>query len=310
MTIKLRLLLWYLNNFTEDDLSISPTQIREENAKELPQMLKLIDYKPIKLAAIRDEHIKVRDGEKIHIRIYHPSQAQNLPLIIYFHGGGFVVRNIESHDLICRRLCKDNQAIVISVGYRLAPEYKFPIPPQDCYDATVWAAQNAHKLGANKDQLTVMGDSAGGNLATIVSILARDNGGPAIKNQVLIYPSVDARLNHPSIEKFAAGYFLSRPRMYWYLAQYRRKEKDTLNPLMSPLLTADLSNLPPAFICTAAYDPLKDEGEAYAIRLKEGGNKVVFKEFPNVIHGFFNMPKLFKECLEAHQLIHAFLNDR
>ncbi len=307
MTIKLRLLLWYLNVFSKDDLSVSPAKIREENAKTLPRMLKLVDYSPIKLAAIKDEQIEMRDGKKNRVRIYHPSQEKNLPLIVYFHGGGFVVRTIESHDLICRRLCRDNQAIVISVDYRLAPEYKFPIPHQDCYDATVWAAENALKLGANTDQLTVMGDSAGGNLATIVSILARDNRGPAIKNQVLIYPTVDARLNHPSIDKFGSGYFLSLPRMHWYRDQYINKKEDVLNPLMSPLLTADLSNLPPAFVCTAAYDPLKDEGEAYAIRLKEEGNQVVFKEFPNVIHGFFNMPKLFKECLEAHRNIQSFL---
>lgn len=308
MTIKLRLLLWYLELFNKDDLSLSAVQIREENAKALPRILKYVDYSPIKLAGIRDEQIEVRDGKKIRLRIYHPSQGQNLPLIVYFHGGGFVVHTIETFDLVCRRLCKGNQAIVISVDYRLAPEFKFPIPSQDCYDATVWAAKNASKLGANPDQLTVMGDSAGGNLATIVSILARDNRGPAIKNQVLVYPTVDARLNHPSIHKFASGYFLSRPRMDWYLEQYIRNEEDILNPLMSPLLTADLSNLPPAFVFTAAYDPLKDEAEAYAIRLKEAGNEVVFKEFPNVIHGFFNMPKIFKECLEAHRNIHSFLN--
>ena len=136
MSIKLRLLLWYINTFRKTDFTVSPVQMRTENAKALPLFHKIIDYKPIELAAIRDQQIPMRDGEKIRIRIYRPSMNQHLPVIVYFHGGGFVLRSIESHDLACRRLCQNNQAVVISVGYRLAPEYKFPIPHQDCYDST------------------------------------------------------------------------------------------------------------------------------------------------------------------------------
>ena len=141
----------------------------------------------------------------------------------------------------------------------------------------------------------------------MVSILSRDHDGPKIKNQVLIYPTVDARLDHPSIHKYAKGYFLTKPLMNWFLEHYRNKEEEVNDPLMSPLLTEDLSNLPLAFVCTAAYDPLKDEGAIYAKRLEEAGNHVVFKEYPNVIHGFINMPKISKECLEAHQDIRGFL---
>ncbi|MDW3652816.1 MAG: alpha/beta hydrolase [Bacteroidia bacterium] len=307
MSIKLRLLLWYVNTFRKTDLSISPAQARIDNARTLALFRKIIDYAPIDLAEIRDEQISVRDGEEISVRVYRPSNQQNLPLIVFYHGGGFVLRSIESHDLVCRRISRDNQAVVVSVGYRLAPEHKFPIPHQDCYDATLWAVKHAEQLGANPDELIVMGDSAGGNLATIVSILARDLGGPSIKKQVLIYPSADARLNHPSIDTYGRGYFLTRPLMQWFVDHYKSKEEDILNPLMSPLLTEDLSNLPPTFLCTAALDPLKDEGAAYAKRLQEAGNQLEFKEYPNVIHGFFNMPKVSKESLEAHRDVQNFL---
>lgn len=307
MTLRLRLLLWYLNNFRKDDLTIPPAKIREANKKDLTKFLKLVDFAPIEVHAIRDEQIAMRDGEKIRIRIYQPSDQENLPLIIFFHGGGFVTRTVESHDLVCRRLSHVNNAVVVSVDYRLAPEYKFPIPHQDCYDATTWIVNNIEKLHGNPDNITVMGDSAGGNLATVVSILARDNSGPKISKQVLIYPTVDARLDHPSIDKFAKGYFLTKPLMQWFLDHYKSKEEDIYNPLMSPLLMEDLSNLPPAFVFTAAFDPLKDEGEAYAKKLEAAGNQVVFKEYPNVIHGFINMPKMSKECLEAHEDIRGFL---
>lgn len=307
MSIRLRLLLFYLNNFNKEDLSIAPAKIREGHTKELNTFLKMLDYAPIDLPEIKDEQITMRDGTTIPIRIYRPSTDKDLPLIIFYHGGGFVTRDIPSHDLVCRRLCKENQAVVVSVGYRLAPEYKFPIPHQDAYDATVWISNNASKLGANAEELTVMGDSAGGNLATVVSILARDNNGPKIKNQVLIYPTTDARLSHPSIDKFANGYFLTKELMQWFVDHYKDKDEDVNNPLMSPLLTEDLSNLPNAYVFTAAFDPLKDEGAAYAKKLEAAGNQVLFKEYPNVIHGFINMAKISKECLIAHQDIKDFL---
>lgn len=308
MNLKLKALLWYLNNFKKEDLTIPPAKIRKENAKELPRFLKLLDFAPIELFAVKDEMVTMRDGEEIRVRIYNPTEQKDLPLIIFFHGGGFVTRTIESHDLVCRRLSHLNQAVVVSVDYRLAPEFKFPIPHQDCYDATLWIADNARQLGGDPKQITVMGDSAGGNLATVVSILSRDLNGPKIKNQVLIYPTVDARLNHPSIDKFGKGYFLTKPLMQWFLDHYRSKEDDIYNPLMSPLLTENLSDLPPAFVFTAAYDPLKDEGVAYAKKLEAAGNQVVFKEYPNVIHGFINMPKISKECLEAHEDIKEYLS--
>ena len=307
MSFKLRLLLFYLNYFAKDNLSTPPDQIRISDQKELPKYLRIVENAPESLFEVRDQKIKVRDDQEITLRIYRPNDGQNLPLIIYYHGGGFVLRSLDSHDYVCRRISKMNNAVVVSVDYRLAPENKFPIPHQDCYDATVWAVENSDFLNISRQEVTVMGDSAGANLASVVSILARDNNGPEIKNQVLIYPCCDSSKKYESEKNYAKGYFLTTERMDWFTDHYIREEQDVFNPLVSPVLTEDLSDLPRAFVFTAEYDPLKDEGHAYAQRLEEAGNEVLYKEYPNVIHGFFNMPKISKECGMANQDIRTFL---
>lgn len=275
---------------------------------EEPMVDKIVEYKAVPMHNVEDRTIEMRDGASITVRIYHPSQKKNLPIIVYYHGGGFVLRNLDTHDKACRRLAQYNEAIVVSVGYRLAPEFKFPIPVHDCYDATVWAAEHAKDLGANPDQLIVAGDSAGGNLATVVSTLARDLNGPKIVFQILIYPTTDARLCHKSIDTYGKNYLLTKELMHWFVDQYKSKEEDILNPLMSPFLQADLSNLPPAFIGTAEYDPLKDEGEAYAKRLQEAGNEVFFKEYKGVIHAFFNLGKITKQTFTMNEDIQQSLS--
>ena len=304
MPLKVRLLLWWIR-FTQKTpiYELPPVTARRVSTETFESAKKLIDYLPIELFAVKNRTFKARDGFDVPIRIYQPVNADNLPLIVFFHGGGFVIRDLDSHDNACRRLAHDNQAVVVSVDYRLAPEHKFPIPLQDCYDATVWASENAAKINADASRLVVMGDSAGGNLATVVAQIARDEKGPNILYQVLIYPSTDARMNHPSINKFAEGYLLTKPMMKWFLAQYRHNKEDIYNPLMSPLLCEDLSDLPPAFIITAEYDPLKDEGIAYAHRLKQAGVEVRHTDYKGLIHAFFNMPKLHKSCLAAFEEI-------
>lgn len=309
MSIKLRLLLLYLQYFSKNDLSLAPAVIRKANAKKLDRELRLIAYAPDPLHDIKDHEVAMRDGVLIRVRIYTPIDSDGLlPLIIYYHGGGFVLRSIESHDRVCRRVSKMNNAIVVSVDYRMAPEHKFPIPHQDCYDAYIWAVKNAQKLRADGSQVTVMGDSAGGNLATVVSILSRDLEGPAISNQVLIYPCTDASKTYPSEVKYGKGYLLTKERMDWFTDHYKQVEEDVSNPLFSPLLTDDLSRLPRTFLFTAEYDPLKGEGVAYAQKLEAAGNKVEYKEYPNVIHGFFNMPKISQECTDAYNDVKSFLN--
>ena len=303
MPFTLRLLLFYLNYISKsvDYSKCSAPDVRKTNEAELKKVWNLIAYPPVLMHEVSDQTITMRDGAEIPIRIYKPNDRTDLPIMVFYHGGGFVTRSIESHDRVCRRLAHTSEVLVVSVGYRLAPEYKFPIPHQDCYDATVWVAENAHNLGGDPTQLIVAGDSAGGNLATVVATLARDNNGPQIAYQLLIYPTTDARLNHPSISKYGKGYMLSKVKMDWFVDHYKRTDEDKLNPLMSPLLEEDLSNLPPAYVLTAEFDPLKDEGVAYAKRLEEAGVVVVYKDYRGAIHGFANMDRVAPMAFTMHE---------
>lgn len=301
MPIRIKLLLTLLNRSKGPQLHEvdAPTARRQAQAT-MKKAGAFMDHAPIALPKVDNLNIPGRDSE-IPVRIYHPKLEEGLPVIMYFHGGGFVMRSIDSHDKVCRRLCRDNQAIVISVGYRLAPEYKFPIPSQDCYDATVWASANATKFGGNPSRLVVMGDSAGANLSTVVCMMARDLNGPSIAHQTLIYPCTDGYLSSDSITELGEGYFLTKKMMEWFVDHYKSSDKDLDSPYLSPLLAEDLSNLPPAFVFTAEFDPLKDEGRKYADKLKAAGNKVVFKEYDGMIHGFISMPRLSRRILGAYK---------
>jgi acetyl esterase len=308
LNFKLRILLWLQSFQKQIDLSnVSAETFRAFNRKALTKLNSLAQYPPEKLFMVKDVPVPVRDGSRIKARVYKAEDSDNQPIIMYFHGGGFVIGDIESHDLNCRRLAKHTDCVVVSVDYRLAPEHPFPIPGEDCYDATVWAVENASFLGANPNQVAVMGDSAGGNLATVVAMMARDKGGPKISYQVLIYPTTDATLSKDSINKLAKGYILTKETMQWFVKKYCGHVEDLKQPYLSPLF-ADLKNMPPALLITGEYDPLKDEGEAYAKRLIEAGNKVVFKEYKGMIHVFYQMPKFLKAARELEAQIAFELN--
>ncbi len=308
MPLRIRLLLLYLKYFTKTVYGkITPEELRKIHDKEEASSMDLIDFPPIKMFKIWEEAVSMRDGEAIKVRIFRPVEKADLPLIVFFHGGGFVTRTVSFYDRVCRRIASVNQSVVVSVDYRLAPEHKFPGPLMDCYDAMLWAVENAGVLGADASRLTVMGDSAGGNLATTVCLMAREERGPKIGHQVLIYPSTDARLCHPSIDQLREGYLLTKEMMIWFLNHYKSREEDIHDPYMSPLLAEDLSGLPPAFVLTAEYDPLKDEGKAYALKLREAGVPVRFKEYKGMIHGFFCMPRITKQAILAHEEISASL---
>jgi acetyl esterase len=248
---------------------------------------------PMPVAELRDLAIPGPAGP-IPSRFYRPSSGGTLPTLVFFHGGGWVVGNVESHDTVCRHLANRAGCVVVSVDYRLAPEHKFPAAVEDCFAATEWVADNAASLGVDAGRLAVGGDSAGGNLAAVVSLIARDRGAPQISCQLLIYPALDAAMTHPSIDRFAEGYLLTRATMRWFYDQYLRTPEEAADWRVSPLAAPDLAGVAPAFVLTAGYDPLCDEGDAYAARLVAAGVAVTHRRCADQIHGFAMNGKLIR----------------
>ncbi|RZM78016.1 alpha/beta hydrolase [Leptolyngbya iicbica LK] len=270
---------------------LSLPAIQQRNAAKLNGLLAWYFLgEKLSLSRVVDRTCTGRHGS-IPVRLYYPSPEPNLPLIVFFHGGGWVTGSLETHDRVCRRIAQATMALVVSVDYRLAPWHKFPLPLEDCYDAVQWAATNAAELGADADRLIVMGDSAGGNLAAAVALMARDQSGPKIHRQVLIYPAVDGTLSSPSHQRYTDAPLLSRTGIHYFRDQYQRSPQDIHNAYFSPLLADDLSHLPPAFILTAEYDPLRDEGEQFAQRLTAAGVPVRYQDYPGMVHAFLNFPR-------------------
>ncbi len=265
----------------------------EEARSVMRQRRELTAGEPIPVGRVEDRAIPGPD-DAIPVRIYWPeanAQAGSgpLPVLVYFHGGGWVLGDLESHDNHCRVLCRDAGCLVVSVDYRLAPEHPFPAAAEDAYAATAWVAAQAASLGGDPARLAVGGDSAGGNLAAVVCLMARDRGGPPIRFQLLIYPVTDHDLDTASYRANADGLFLTREAMAWFWDHYVPDRGERENPYVSPLRAPDLSGLPPALVITAEYDPLRDEGNAYAERLRAAGVPVELVEYPGQIHGFVNM---------------------
>jgi len=246
---------------------------------------KALSPDPMPIAETRDVAIPGPAGP-IPARLYRSATAGPLPVLVFFHGGGWVVGNIDSHEAMCRHLANRAECAVLSVDYRMGPEHKFPAAVEDCFAATAWTADNGASLGVDPRRLAVGGDSAGGNLAAVISLLARDKGAPRISCQVLIYPATDAAMRHDSVARYAEGYVLTRATMRWFYEQYLRTPDDAADWRVSPLLAPDLSRLPPAYVLTAGYDPLCDEGDAYAARLAAAGVPVTHRRFPGQVHGF------------------------
>ncbi len=229
------------------------------------------------------------DFPDLPIRIYKPLVPAGKGALVYFHGGGWVLGDLDSHDAICRRLSGGAGVTVIAVDYRLAPETPFPGPLQDCYVATRWVAHNAEELGIDPQCIAVGGDSAGGNLAAAVALLARNEAWPTIRFQLLIYPVTDARFDTASYRDNASGYLLTRDSMMWFWDHYVPNIEDRAQALVSPLRADSHTGLPAALVLTAEYDPLRDEGEAYANALESAGVPVQHTRYSGLIHGFFGM---------------------
>lgn len=241
-------------------------------------------------------------ASEIGFRRYRPLgvAAGLLPTLIYYHGGGFVIGNLETHDSTCRRLANKSRCQVIAIDYRLSPEHPFPAPIDDGVAAFRHIRDNAELFGADASRIAVGGDSAGGAMAAVVCQICRDAGetGPAF--QMLIYPATDSSKESGSRKSFAEGYFLSGPLMAWFWDAYVPDDEDLADLRLSPLLAKDFSGLPPAFVLTAGYDPLRDEGRAYADRLIDAGVKTTYVNYPGTIHGFFSMTRFLKQGLKAN----------
>lgn len=224
----------------------------------------------------------------IPVRVYSPPAATARPALVYCHGGGFVVGGLDMSDRPCRALANESGHVVVSVDYRLAPEHPFPAAADDVYAVTQYVAGHAAEFGVDPQRLAVGGESSGANLATVTALRARDAGGPALSFQLLIYPVVDFEHESPSMTEFARDHFLTRDALYWFRTHYLPRPDDWRSPYASPLL-ADLDRLPPAFVITAECDPLRDQGEAYAGKLREAGVPVVLKRYEGMIHPFFSL---------------------
>ncbi|MEP6503510.1 MAG: alpha/beta hydrolase [Betaproteobacteria bacterium] len=251
--------------------------------------------------AVDDFEMPGGAGQPMRARAYTPraAAAGPLPLVLFLHGGGWVTGDLDSHDAACRALANASGCKVVAVDYRLAPEHKFPAAATDCHAALQWLAAHAGELGVDPDRIAISGDSAGGNLAAAVTLMARERGGPALAFQLLVYPVTHHAFDTPSYRDYAEGHLLTREGMRWNWNHYLADAAAALDPLAAPLLAPDLRGLPPALMITAECDPLCDEAEAYARRLQEAGVVVECKRYDGTIHAFFTLGQVFDDGREA-----------
>jgi acetyl esterase len=277
---------------------IDTLSVADARAQTIQQSAPL-NKRPTPVAAVLDRTIPGPGGE-LPVRIYRPAGQGPFPTVVYFHGGGFVICNVDTHDGLCRALCDASGHQVVSVDYRLAPEHKFPAAINDVHAATRWVFDHGPEIDSDPARIFVAGDSAGGCLATAVCTRFRDEGGPTPIGQVLIYPITTLHLDTtPSYAEFADGYGLTRGMMLWFLTHYLADPSQANDPLASPLLAHDLSGLPPALIFTAEYDPLRDEAEQYAARLSAAGVPTALVRYDGMFHGFFRYVGLLDQALEG-----------
>jgi acetyl esterase len=225
-------------------------------------------------------------NNSIAVRAYRPVLNERLPALVFFHGGGWTIGDLDTHDVLCRQLAAGARCAVFSVDYRLAPEHPFPAAVDDCFAATRYVFENHKSLNVDRARIAVGGDSAGGNLAAVVALMARDVGGPPLAYQLLIYPATDQRCEFPSHQRNGEGYLLTKEGIGFFRSGYLPNAKDRTDWRASPLLASSHASLPPAFVITAGYDPLVDEGRAYAEKLAKAGVDVTYREFSDMVHGF------------------------
>ena len=265
--------------------TLSPDDARQAAIDAIRQLA----GEPVEVARVDDTDIP-GPASPIPVRIYTPPGAGPFACLVYFHGGGWVLCDLDTHDVVGRSIARQAGAVVVSVAYRRAPEHKFPAAVDDSYAAVVWTAANAARLRIDPARIAVGGDSAGGNLSAVVCLKSREASGPPIALQILVYPVTNlCAFDTPSYQEFAEGYYLSRAEMEWFRSHYLAKREDGQHPHASPLLAPDLAGLPPALVITAECDPLRDEGEAYARRLSAAGVPVSSTRYAGMIHPFFSL---------------------
>jgi acetyl esterase len=249
---------------------------------------------PAEIGSVRDLTAD-GPGGPIPLRAYRPkgvAAGAALPALVFYHGGGWVIGDLDTHDVLCRQITAEAGITVVAVDYRLAPEHKFPAAVDDAWAATRWVVAHAAELGVDGAKLAVGGDSAGGNLAAVVALMAREAGAPAIALQVLVYPVTDVGAESKSYRDFAEGYMLTRDSMRWFTNHYLKSPSEAQDWRASPLRAASLAGLPPALVVTAGFDPLRDEGAAYAGRLSDAGVRVDYINYGGMVHGFIGMGRL------------------
>jgi acetyl esterase len=288
-----------------DVLTMTPPEARAH----LKQMFGSLATEPEPVARVENRFIP-GPGGPLPVRIYWPHERTEAPLpaLVYFHGGGFVVCDLDSHDPTCRAITNSVECVVVSVDYRLAPEHRFPAATEDAYEATLWVTAHAATLGVDANRIAVGGDSAGGNLAAAVALMARDRGVPRLVFQLMVYPVTDlTAMDNSSYRENGDGYFLTTEKMDWYRRQYLADIADAAHPYASPLRADDVSGLPPALVITAEFDPLRDEGEDYASRLAEAGVPAAATRYDGVFHGFFSLRMMLDAAKQANEEAYAAL---
>ena len=290
-----------------DGLSVA--ELREFAHKAMEQSFGLLSEAGPEVAAIVDHRVPV-DGGEITVRTYRPEGSGPFPAHLYIHGGGFWLGTLDHFDAQCRWNATLAGCVVASVDYRLAPEAKFPTPPEDCYTALRWLVDHAAELDVDAGRVSVGGASAGGDLAAAVALMARDRGGPRLVFQALEIPVTDLTMSQPSIDENGEGYVLTKNAIAQYTGYYLADPADATNPYASPLLADDLSGLPPALVFTAEYDPLRDEGEAYGRRLQDAGVQVLMRRWDGQFHGSQSMAAVIPaEAKEYREQLAAALRD-
>ncbi|MEQ9520742.1 MAG: alpha/beta hydrolase [Parvibaculum sp.] len=274
------------------------SQMAPEGARAMYAAMK--DAYEVSIGKVEDQVIAGPGGD-LPVRLYTPVAAGGgaLPALVFFHGGGWVIGDLDTHDALCRTLANESGCKVVAVDYRLAPEHRCPAAAEDAYAAVAWVEEKGSSLGIDVNAIGVAGDSAGGNLAAVVCQMAKAKKGPQIRHQLLIYPVTDTKTDTASYQAFGEGFFLEKQTMDWFIDHYVGPDGDPTDPVVAPLNAEDLSGLPEAYVVTAGHDVLKSEGAAYAERLKEAGVAVTYVDCPGMIHGFFNLQAMVDEARVA-----------